>query len=627
MRLTTVLATLALFVAIPAAAAAAAAAEDATDPHELLARAKQAAGGAAWDRVERLRTTATLSTGGLSGTVEGLEDLTTGRYRNSFDLGVVRGAEGFDGQSSWSRDTSGDVLVADSQGDVEASRTQAYRVALGYWYPERWPAEIESRGEVTRDGRSYFVLSIVPEGGRAFEIWFDRETLFVARFVEQGAQNTTTSELSDYREVEGVLLPFHILSSSEIPGSEVEVTVTAVEVNPAQEENAFAVPQVKVEDFHIAGDASSVTVPFELLNHHIYIEAAVGDHPPRRFLVDTGGANLLTDVAAAEMGVESQGSIPVQGAGEGSVTAGIAKLDRFTIGAIRFDGPTFIVLPLDEVMRAGGVDFAGLVGFEVFKRFVVTIDYAAGRLTLTRPEAFRYQGSGTRIPFHFDGRHPVVEGAVDGVPGTFTIDTGSRASLDLHRPFIEANGLEARYRPRLEGITGWGVGGPVRSGVARTRSLKLGEVEIGGVLTLLTRQEQGAFTDRYLAGNVGGGVLRRFTVIFDYTRQEMILEPNAHFGDPDVFDRSGLWINQVDGAFEVMDLIAGGPAAEAGLEVGDRIVAVDGRKAVEALGLPELRLRFRTDKPGTRIGLALEGEGGQSREVELTLRELVPPLD
>lgn len=625
MRPVTLLATTLLVLSTHGTATAAGKA--APDPHELLSRSKQAAGGAAWDRVERLRVTSTLRTAGLAGTSESLSDLATGRYVTSFDLGVTRGASGFDGEASWQRDASGDVLVTDSQSDVEASRTEGYRTALGYWYPERWKAEIESRGKVEDGGRAYFVLSIHPEGGRQFELWLDAETLLAARIVERGAVHTNTTELSDYREVEGLMIPFEQRSENEQPGSKVEASLTAVEVNPQLATEAFAVPQVKVEDFQIAGGATSVTIPFELLNNHIYVEAAVGDHPPGRFLVDTGGANLLTDVAASEMGVESQGSIPVGGAGEGSVMAGIAKLDRFTLGAIRFDGPTFVVLPLQGVTEAGGVHFDGLIGFEIFKRFVVTIDYAGGRLTLTRPEVFTYHGPGERIPFRFDGRHPVVDGSIDGVPGTFSIDTGSRSSLDLHRPFIEAHGLEERYRPQVEGITGWGVGGGVRSGVTRSRSLKLGGIEIPGLITELTRQEKGAFTDRYLAGNVGGNVLRRFTVTFDYTRREMILEPNAHFGEPDVFDRSGMWINQVDGAFEVMDVVAAGPAAAAGLVVGDRIVAVDGRPVVEAVRLPDLRLRFRGgDEPGTRITFTVEGKDGESREAVLVLAELVPPL-
>ncbi len=39
--------------------------------------------------------------------------------------------------------------------------------------------------------------------------------------------------------------------------------------------------------------------------------------------------------------------------------------------------------------------------------------------------------------------------------------------------------------------------------------------------------------DAKLAGEIGGGMLRRFTVIFDYPRQQIILEPGNKFPTDD----------------------------------------------------------------------------------------------
>jgi C-terminal processing protease CtpA/Prc len=67
---------------------------------------------------------------------------------------------------------------------------------------------------------------------------------------------------------------------------------------------------------------------------------------------------------------------------------------------------------------------------------------------------------------------------------------------------------------------------------------------------------------------------------------------------------------------------AGSPAAEAGIEVGDRVTAVDSQPAAK-LTLPALRLRLRTDAPGTRVRLTLRTGAAAEREVTLTLRDLV----
>ena len=42
------------------------------------------------------------------------------------------------------------------------------------------------------------------------------------------------------------------------------------------------------------------------------------------------------------------------------------------------------------------------------------------------------------------------------------------------------------------------------------------------------------------AGNIGNEILRRFKVTFDYSRAQMILEPNNAIDQPDEFDMSGL---------------------------------------------------------------------------------------
>jgi hypothetical protein len=68
------------------------------------------------------------------------------------------------------------------------------------------------------------------------------------------------------------------------------------------------------------------------------------------------------------------------------------------------------------------------------------------------------------------------------------------------------------------------------------------------------------------------GLLKRFAVTFDYSRQIMYLErlvpPPADAGQ---FDRSGLWINADDGGYRVTYVVAGSPAAEGGVATGDLI--------------------------------------------------------
>jgi hypothetical protein len=230
-------------------------------------------------------------------------------------------------------------------------------------------------------------------------------------------------------------------------------------------------------------------------------------------------------------------------------------------------------------------------------------------------------GGGTRIPFEFDDRTPVIEGAIASIPTTFSIDTGSRSTLDLFAPFVAANNLESVLEPRFGALTGWGVGGGVRSKVAPATTLRLGGLEIPGVVVAIDMQEKGAFADRYTGGNIGGGVLKRFTVTFDYANKLMILEPNADFAEPEPYDRSGMSIQRKGGSVDVLDVVPGGAADDAGIGVGARIVSIDG-VPVSELDLPEIRERFRKRPPGTIFELSVDSDDDRAT-VLLVLKDLL----
>jgi C-terminal processing protease CtpA/Prc len=102
----------------------------------------------------------------------------------------------------------------------------------------------------------------------------------------------------------------------------------------------------------------------------------------------------------------------------------------------------------------------------------------------------------------------------------------------------------------------------------------------------------------------------------------LYLQPNRHFAEPDVFDRSGLWIMRAsDGsAFEIADVIPDSPASKVGLKVGERILKVD-RTDAAAFTVATLRERFEKE-PGTKIDLEVQDDESV-HEVVLVLEELL----
>jgi hypothetical protein len=607
-----------------AAASTGSAAPGSETAARLLARAKEAAGGRAWDAIATRRVRAKLHVGGLDGSAESIEDVRTGNHVLHYSLGPISGGEGFDGKAVWTQDASGQARAEATEEARLAAANEAYRTALGFWYPQRWPAEVESLGRREEGAHGFDVLRITPRGGRPFELWIDAATRLFDRVVEAGAIELRTSFFSDFREVNGVKVPFTTRSTNGDTRYDQLVTAESISFNQPIAAAAFAMPAPPPPDFTLAGGATSVSVPFELLNNHIYLDVKLDGKGPFRLLCDTGGANIVTPDLAGTLGLTPQGALQGRGVGDKSEDVGLVKVGTLEVGGATLRDQVFAVYNLGPMTGAEGVPANGLIGYEVFKRFVVRVDYERRALTLTLPAAFSYHGEGVVVPFKFKGHIPQVEGAIDGISGSFDIDTGSRASVDLLGPFVEEHGLRARYAPKLEGVAGWGVGGPARAQFTRAGSLRLGGLEVSRPVIELTLQTKGAFSDKYVAGNVGGALLSRFNVTFDYSRQQLIFERHPGSDLPIPFDRAGAWFNLAEGAppsFEVIDVYAGSTAADAGLRQGDRIVAVDSKTPAE-LSLPALRERLRSDPPGTRVRFTVD-RAGQRSDIVVVLKDQV----
>jgi membrane-associated protease RseP (regulator of RpoE activity) len=248
-------------------------------------------------------------------------------------------------------------------------------------------------------------------------------------------------------------------------------------------------------------------------------------------------------------------------------------------------------------------------------------------LRLYDARSFKYDGPGESIPVTFGGNHPHVDAEVrlgDGatIKGRMVVDVGSSASLALTKPFVESNHLRDRVGKTIRRRSGGGVGGPVTADIGRVAALKLGRLEIERPITSLQGDSAGVMSgNAEWIGNIGGDILRRFTVFLDYANKRMILEPHAGANEPSEADMSGLMLVMNDSlsAATVDYVVPGSAATDAGLVVGDTLVTIDGQPA-NGSAVREFRKRLRRD--GERIVLTVR-RGGAVRTVTLVLRRLV----
>ena len=161
----------------------------------------------------------------------------------------------------------------------------------------------------------------------------------------------------------------------------------------------------------------------------------------------------------------------------------------------------------------------------------------------------------------------------------------------------------------------------MRSLLARAKELKIGDIVVRDLVIRLSTQKAGATTSSAMAGLIGPDVLAQFDLTGDYPHSRIIFEKNQQYGQRDSYDRAGVWMGQDGENFSVVDVIPGGPAAEAGVRQGDTILAIDG-VPTRQLVLPDVRQRIRREAVGKRIELSLESNGKPHIAV-IVLRDLV----
>ncbi|HWA90089.1 MAG TPA: aspartyl protease family protein [Rhizomicrobium sp.] len=605
------------FAASAVASSIVAAPAYATTAADVLAANKAATGGAAWDGKASLHETFDFVGQGMTGTAETDFDLSNGRFVDNLALGPLHIVQGYDGAGAWAKDPSGTITPQNGAGRVFAVN-EAYRDANLWWRADFGGAQVSLEAPRTVDGTRYDVVHFVPKDGGPFDALFDPQTHLLARIDEKQGSLTLMTTLSDYRSFDGAMIAGkqdQIASDGKNPQT---MTLKDARFEAVRPDAFYAMPKVVLADYAIAG-GKETTFPFRLVNNHIYADVKINGTGPYVFIFDTGGLNLVTPTLAQKLGLKVEGALDARGGGSETMKAGMTKVARVDLGNATITDQSFMTLPLDSMAHVEGMEMPGMIGFETFRRFVTRVDYGAKTITLMDPKDFDPSSAGTAVPIAFDGNDIEIEGSYDGIPGKFVIDTGARQSLMLTTPFVEKNRLHDASVKSEEATTGWGIGGPTKAYVIRRGVLKLGSVVVDKPLTLLTTDKGGANAEDLLAGNIGGGVLKRFVVTFDYERGTMYLKPVAGaVADLDTFDRSGLWLNEDADGFKIVDVTAKAPGAEAGLAAGDVVTAVDGKPA-KSIALPDLRQRLRNDKPGTVVVFAVKGKG----DIKVTLRELI----
>jgi predicted aspartyl protease len=266
-------------------------------------------------------------------------------------------------------------------------------------------------------------------------------------------------------------------------------------------------------------------VPFRWTPGQIEVQVSVNRSTPEWFIVDTGAEySILDDSLARRLGLRTSPRLGRRFA------SGVS----LRLGNVELRNQDLMVFALENFRRQKRA-IAGVVGHDLFARYVVEIDYAARTLTLHEPGSWRATPGLHSIPIEFVGRLATVPVSLaitdhDSIPARVILDTGAAQTLILRHPYAESHHL-------LQRATATTRAGSLETETVTFARLPVARLTLGGFSfahpTLrMYMTAAGAGGDTETDGALGNEVLRRFVATFDYSRSRLHLRPNESIRDP-----------------------------------------------------------------------------------------------
>jgi hypothetical protein len=371
--------------------------------------------------------------------------------------------------------------------------------------------------------------------------------------------------------------------------------------------------------FIIQNKKQTDKIKFKLINNLIVIPVEING-VTLSFLLDTGVTkpiifNFLN--VSDTLNIKNTEKIFLRGLGEGeSIEALKSKNNVVKIGdAINLNQDLFAIYDanLNFAPRLG-ISVHGIIGYDLFKDFVVEINYSNKFIRLSEPYSYRYESCKKceRLNLEFYKNKPYINGEVTinnkTIPVKLLIDSGGSDALWLFED--DSLGIKSSEN-YFKDFLGHGLSGSVYG--------KRSKVEQFSLKSFTLKNANVAFPDsthifhakrfRDRNGSLAGNIFKRFNVILDYKRAIITLKKNSYFRDKFSYNKSGIELAH-DGFRLISErdnrIVNNRIGLEQGNEVqnGARIV-MDNRYKISlkpAYAIVELREDSPAQKAGLKIG-------------------------
>lgn len=419
--------------------------------------------------------------------------------------------------------------------------------------------------------------------------------------------------------------------------------------------------------FYLGKNRKKEKISFKLVNNLPIVQLEING-TELSFILDTGVKSTILFSLEEADSLQLRNTTPVtlQGLGSGGAVEALISLNnKVKVGnAIDNDHDLYIIF--DTTLNFSprmGIPVHGILGNEFFQNFIVKINYATEVITIYDPNKYSLKPCRKceDLALNFVGGKPYISLQVETENKqeevTLLVDSGSSDVMWL---FDDSGFIQESPKNYYKDFLGLGLSGNIFGKRTRIPGLSIGNYHLKQVNTSFP-EEDAILKARYYEerdGSVGGGLLSRFTVTFDYASKVVRFKKNRRFNDPFNYNMSGLTLehegmelvreekqaavntsrgnpnesltmNSISVTTEVhfslvpkyvvADVRKDSPAALAGIQKGDEVVTINGKPCYQ-YKLYELIEMFSSDE-GKRISLEVK-RGSQVIKIRFSLKSV-----
>ncbi len=275
----------------------------------------------------------------------------------------------------------------------------------------------------------------------------------------------------------------------------------------------------------------SQTIPIQFERNRTLVPVRIGGSRTLKIILDTGmgfdGLLIYNPALRDSIGLTRAIHVRVPGAGSSEPSEALMMDSAsFFIHDIEFRNQRVILLTSDTYK---GFPSDGVIGYSVFGHYAVELNYIESQMTLHQENGYTIDSTWQSIPIYFKNN------SIPWMEISAVIDAGEPVPLSAYIDFASGEIIELLEKPVMKfrlpektepAYLGRGLSGDIYGKKGKISRLIIGSFVFDDITAAISPAEIRSRQDDADA-ILGNGALRRFHILFDYSREMLHLKKNG----------------------------------------------------------------------------------------------------